>query len=83
MPEQMTSLLAASIEESIKTTCLLQEFKFIGKMIANRVRNEQLIVLHKKSNIQCMIEFNTKSTLERMQKASEIIQDYINLHPIC
>lgn len=78
-----TGILATSIEESFKTAGLQHEFQFIEKIKANRVQNEQLKVLHKLSGSSCLIEFNTKSRLNRVQQAAKIIQNYSDLHPMC
>lgn len=64
-------------------TGLQQDFEFLKRIQANRVHCEQLIVLHKESDIRCVLNFTVHSELLRSKQATKIIGDYMILHPMC
>lgn len=72
--------LMRSLEDSLKTTGLQQDFDLLGSIDANRVVKNQMRIMHKKSRIQCVLLFDRDSSVE---KASKILSDYMTLNPIC
>lgn len=75
--------LQAIIENLLKTTGLQQDFEFVEHVQANRVQCEHLVVLHIESNIRCALNFTTHSVFHQSKQATEIIQKYMTLHPMC
>lgn len=69
-----------SLEDSLKTSGLQQDFDLLGSIDANRVVKNQMQTMHKKSRIQCVLLFDRDSSVE---KASKILSDYMTLNPIC
>lgn len=75
--------MQALFEILLKTTVLQQHFEFIGHTEANRVQDVQTKILHRKSGIECVLQFDTESTFQQSEQATKIISDYMDLHPMC
>lgn len=78
-----TRALQISFENLLKTTDLKQDFEFLCNIKANRVQSDRIKVLHKKSGIKCSIQFTSEKEKLRYLKKTQIIQDYMTLHPMC
>lgn len=65
---------------SLNLVSLKQDFELLDKVRANRVRTQQLKILHKTSQIQCVLQFESNSTVNR---SSEIIHKYMTFNPVC
>lgn len=67
-----------------KASHLLQnDFEVLGQVKANRVQSEQLNIRHKKSGIQCTLQFTTELAIVHAEQAKKIILDYFSLDPLC
>lgn len=60
-----------------------QDFEFLCHVKPNRVQYGQVKVLHKKSGIQCVLKFQDGQHKSRYLKQTNIILDYMSLHPMC
>lgn len=50
---------------------------------ANRVQSLQTKILHRKSGIECALQFDTQSAFRQSEEATQIILDYMKVHPMC
>lgn len=75
--------LEVLIEDLLKTTGLQQDFEFLSNVQDDRTHFGQLKVLHKDSNIVCVLNFSTGAMFLQSEKATKIIRDYMSLHPMC
>lgn len=80
---QAPGFLRTSFEHELKTSEMKQDFEFQGQVKANRVQMDRLKIVHRSSNIECLIEFRTESSLQHAEQTSKIIADYMILHPMC
>lgn len=77
------SSVQSAFENSFQTSGLQQDFEFLGRVPANRVRKEQLELIHKLSNITCMLLFNTESEWHICEQTRKLIYDIFALCPMC
>lgn len=78
---QQPDTLLIAVQKSLKTSGLQQDFDFSGKVCANRVRSQLLILIHRESRIECLLQFDAGDS--KVEESSEIIRMYMNLHPLC
>lgn len=67
-------------ESSLNLLSLKQDFELLDKVRANRVHTQQLKILHRTSQIQCVLQFESNSKVNR---SSEIIHKYMIFNPVC
>lgn len=67
----------------MRTTDQQRDFEFLCHVKANRVQSEQIKILHKKSGIECVIQFSYENQKLRYSRQTQIILDYMSLHPMC
>lgn len=67
----------------MKATDQQKDFEFLCHVKSDRVQSEQIKILHKKSGIECVIQFTSEKQKLRYSKQSQIILDYMSLHPMC
>lgn len=72
--------LLRSLEESLKTSGLQQDFELLSSINASQAPRKQIKILHKKSRIRCVLLFDNQSTVEL---ATKVISDYMTQFPIC
>lgn len=78
-----THILQTSFENLMTTTDQQQDFEFLCHVKTNRVQSEHIKILHKKSGIECVIQFESEKQKLRYSKQTQIILDYMRLHPMC
>lgn len=78
-----SNAIKTTFANSLGTSGLERDFDFLCHIKPNRVQFGQLKVLHKKSNIQCVLKFEDAQHKSRYSKQTKIIRAYMDLHPIC
>lgn len=73
-------ILQTAFANEVKT---IKDFEYGSHVEANRVRMDQLKIVHRNSRIECLVESCTVSSLHHIEKASKIIVNYMNIHQMC